>query len=236
MERYWGLSVVASVLYLAAVFAGRWYMRDKAAFNLRRTLVFWNACLAALSGVGLYRLLPPLVELLRTGGLGTSVCYTRLYTEPILSHWLFVFTVVKMVELGDTAFIVLRKTPLSFLHWYHHVTVLIYCWCFYSAGLALANWFATLNYGAHTVMYTYYALKGGRCRLPLWVSQCVTMLQMVQFLVSLACNCYAYYLKYNGYPDCALGTKPLFYVSLAMYGSYLILFVNFFFKRYVITK
>jgi elongation of very long chain fatty acids protein 6 len=28
----------------------------------------------------------------------------------------------------DTLFIVLRKKPLIFLHWYHHITVLLFCW------------------------------------------------------------------------------------------------------------
>lgn len=35
---------------------------------------------------------------------------------------------VQIPELVDTAFIVVRKRKLIFLHWYHHATVLLVCW------------------------------------------------------------------------------------------------------------
>lgn len=35
---------------------------------------------------------------------------------------------LQVPELVDTLFIVLRKKPLIFLHWYHHITVLLFCW------------------------------------------------------------------------------------------------------------
>lgn len=31
--------------------------------------------------------------------------------------WAFLFVLSKIVELGDTAFLVLRKRPIIFLHW-----------------------------------------------------------------------------------------------------------------------
>ena len=37
----------------------------------------------------------------------------------------------------DTVFLVLQKKPVIFLHWFHHVTVLLYCWH------AFANWTAS---------------------------------------------------------------------------------------------
>jgi elongation of very long chain fatty acids protein 6 len=33
----------------------------------------------------------------------------------------------KVPETVDTLFIVLRRQELIFLHWYHHASVLIYC-------------------------------------------------------------------------------------------------------------
>lgn len=41
------------------------------------------------------------------------------------SSW---FALSKPIELLDTLFLILRKRPVIFLHWYHHVTVLLYTW------------------------------------------------------------------------------------------------------------
>ena len=65
-------------------------------------------------------------------------------------------------ELGDTIFIVLRKQKLIFLHWYHHITVLIYCWYSFSQYTAPARWFVVMNFVVHSIMYTYYAFRALR--------------------------------------------------------------------------
>jgi hypothetical protein len=59
-------------------------------------------------------------------------------------------------ELFDTAFIVLRKKPLIFLHWYHHITVLLYCWHAYAVRASSGLYFIAMNYSVHAIMYFYY--------------------------------------------------------------------------------
>ncbi len=234
IDNYRMFSLYVGVFYVLSVVAGRWYMQDKEPFGVRRVLVFWNTCLAVFSGIGVYTFFPPLLNMLREGGLALSVCHTPVYTEPVFCLWMFLFVLSKMFELGDTAFIVLRKKPLTFLHCYHHFTVLLYCWWLYSTRTAITHWFSCMNFAAHALMYTYYAIKGSGHRVPLWVSQCVTTLQMSQFFVGLGCNFYAIYLKSSGV-HCELGTN-MFYISMTLYGSYSFLFANYFYQRYIRKK
>ena len=56
-----------------------------------------------------------------------------------------------MAELVDTLWLTLRKAPVIFLHWYHHVTVLLYCWHSYSSQIGTGLWFAAMNYSVHSV-------------------------------------------------------------------------------------
>ena len=54
--------------------------------------------------------------------------YSYIEDDKVSGFWATMFVLSKVPELGDTMFVVLRKQPLIFLHWYHHATVLVYCW------------------------------------------------------------------------------------------------------------
>jgi hypothetical protein len=71
------------------------------------------------------------------------------------------FLLSKFWELGDTAFIVLRRRPVTFLHVYHHSTVLLFT--YYMSTMTetttgLLPQFMAINYTIHALMYTYFTL------------------------------------------------------------------------------
>lgn len=139
----------------------------------------------------------------------------------------------KLPELGDTLFIVLRKQPLIFLHWYHHITVLIYTWFSYTEYTSSARWFIVMNYCVHSVMYSYYALRAMRFTPPRAISMVITSLQLTQMVVGCAINIWAHdYLSTAGRTSCHI-TPFNIKLSIAMYFSYFVLFARFFYKSYL---
>lgn len=234
LTRYMPVPVLCSGIYLLLIFGGKRLMEYRAGFKLRTPLVFWNTTLSIFSITALVILGRPLVRNLVKDGFVNAVCDSDVRRVPWLALWSYLFVLSKLVEFGDTAFIVLRKTPLSFLHWYHHITVLGYSWY----GLATKNtgghWFAAVNVGVHSVMYTYYALKASGFRIPSSVAKSITILQLTQFVFGLVILLAGAWAFVNGY-ECGM-TKTHLIAGCIMYGSYFLLFLNFFYQRYVKAK
>jgi elongation of very long chain fatty acids protein 6 len=139
-----------------------------------------------------------------------------------------------LLEFGDTVFVVLRKTPLNFLHWYHHISVFAYC--AYSVGYAdpTSEWFGVVNLFVHSVMYSYYVLKAVGVKVPRAVAQCITALQLSQFGVGLTVIGVAFAQHRAGVA--CVARKDVLWSGLLMYISYMVLFGNFFYQRYLRRK
>ena len=232
----WHYSFHISAVYMASVFLLQRYMQHRKRFNLRLPLFMWSLTLALFSMVGSAIVGPPMISCLFTRGWESSIC-ERVILEGQAGLWAFLFCFSKLPELVDTYFIVLRKQKLIFLHWYHHVTVFIYCWYHYVAQVYLAQWFITLNYIVHSIMYTYYALRAsGRVRPPVWVNMIITVLQLVQMVLGVGINLYIYMkmeADSNWYCDGKVETSYFYvYWAFAMYFSYFVLFVHFFWSTY----
>lgn len=231
--RYWTLSFVYAAVYVFAIFVGRYYMAERRRFELRLPLILWSGFLAVFSIGGAVRTLPELVYDLRVFGWDYSVCSPSYFYGPT-AFWAYTFVISKAYELGDTLFIVLRKQPLIFLHWYHHISVMIYVWYSYTDHTAPGRWFMVMNYTVHSFMYTYYTVRALRFRTPRWVSIFITSIQILQMIMGIVVNLSTYVVKSQG-RFCQQSYENMRY-SLAMYMSYFCLFAYFFYLSYVKPK
>lgn len=240
MDGIWHYSLYISILYVISIFGIKKYMENRPKFNLRGPLMFWSILLAVFSLRGFC--VSSLTHLIHTYkyGLTRSIC-DELMVRKQLGLWTFLFCFSKCPELIDTFFIVLRKQKLIFLHWYHHITVFIYSWHHYCYLTTPGQWFITMNYFVHTLMYTYYAVRAsGVYRPPVWVNIVITSLQLLQMVVGVSINMYVY-INLQRDPEwyCdGLIEKNIFivYFALTLYVSYFILFVHFFYTSYLCKK
>jgi len=229
MHSYWSMSFVYAFAYVILIFAGRLYMNNRPKYELRGLLFAWNLILTLFSATGTIRVIPQLWYNVVYKGLDYSIC-DNSFAYGFTGFWSYAFIMSKLPELVDTAFIVLRKQPLIFLHWYHHATVLVYCWYSYHDFSASGMWFMAMNYCVHTLMYGYYALKALRFKLPRQLSQLITTLQLVQMIVGCFVN-YRAYLNKQMKQACAISDENIKY-SFIMYFSYFMLFFHFFVNAY----
>ncbi len=229
--RLWYVPYVSCVLYLLAVYLGTTWMSTKSPYSFRPLLVLWNLVLTVLSMMGTYVMVPELYRYFTERGYVASVCTTAIHNQPMLSFWALIFVLSKIFEFGDTFFIIVRKTPLRFLHWYHHVTVCIISWYALSISSTSAHWYCSMNFSVHSIMYSYYLLKALKVNIPAVVATAITLLQLLQFVLGFAVTLVSTQQYVNGEP--CFTDAPLCILGLTIYGSYFLLFSKFFFDKYL---
>ncbi|KAG6804619.1 elongation of very long chain fatty acids protein 6-like [Apis laboriosa] len=232
MTKNWTNCFYYCGIYMILIFGGKHYMSTRPRFELRGVLALWNTLLASFSIIGLTRTLPELVHVLKHYGFYHSVCIPSFIEQDVVSgFWTWMFVLSKLPELGDTIFIVLRKQELIFLHWYHHITVLLYSWFSYSEYTASARWFVVMNFFIHSIMYSYYALKAMQYRPPKICAMLITVLQITQMFIGCIINISAHQYLENQI-ECHISRLNV-KLSLLMYFSYFILFCRFFQRSYI---
>merc|ERR1712055_1219947 len=207
-------------------------MADRSPFQLRGLLTAWNIFLAVFSIMGAARTLPEFIYTISTQGFYHSLCIPSFIEQDRVSgFWTWMFVLSKVPELGDTVFIVLRKQQLIFLHWYHHVTVLLFSWYSYVGFTATCRWFMVMNYTVHALMYSYYAVKALKIPVPKVLAMVITTLQLLQMVFGCGINILAWQYLGTG-RACAVSYNNLYW-SFLMYTSYFLLFARFFFLAYI---
>lgn len=228
MKEYWTISLFASVVYVVLTFAGQRLMKHRQAFHLRRPLIIWNIALCIFSTLALLGVTPNLLENFLSHGIVDSFCR---HFGGYSSVWSLLFALSKVVELLDTAFIVLRKSPLIVLHWYHHASVMIWTWYYLAYPIGITQFCLIMNCAVHSVMYLHYALRAGGVRISHIASKMLTSFQLLQMFLGVAACLSAGWVLYSE-GDCFIGWADFCY-CMAMYISYAVLFMNFFYHRYV---
>lgn len=235
MNQHWHWSFYFSALYLFLIYIGRKFMEKRQPYDLRRALCCWSAGLSLFSFYASYRILPLAYNMVYLGGVQHAICDTNSYT----GHggggiWAFLFPLSKLPELVDTSFIVLRKQKMVFLHWYHHVTVFIYCWYSYAYPISTGIWFGVVNYAVHAIMYAYYAVRASGRRPPRWIAKTITSIQLSQMFAGILLN----YLAIKSLLEnktCEMNPFAIG-ISIFFYASYAILFANFYYWTYIHKK
>lgn len=227
------------VLYLLFCRYGSQWMAGREAFDLRYTLAAWNLFLSVFSAYGMVRTVPHMLYLIYSQPFERTVCDPafKAYGWGATGFAVMLFIISKIPELFDTLFIVLRKKPLIFLHWYHHVTVLLFCWHSYVTESGAGLWFISMNYTVHAIMYFYYFLQAIKA-IPKWFpSWIITTLQILQMVVGTTVVGFSIYYKNYGGAIYAPGTCNVqnsnLVVGGVIYASYLYLFMEFAVKRYI---
>ena len=131
------------------------------------------------------------------------------------------------MELFDTAFIVLRKQKLIFLHWYHHITVMWMSFFSYIDVSSSCRLFMVMNFSVHSMMYTYYTLRAMRIQVPKMFAVMTTSLQIIQMVFGLLITLTVIQYKQNGL-GCSVSDEQN-KISFFIYTSYFILFARYLF-------
>ena len=163
------------------------------------------------------------------------------------SLWVCLFVFSKVLELGDTIIMILRKRRVSLLHFYHHATVLPWAWHELANESAPSATFAAMNLAVHSVMYSYFAIASseyGRKHFPSHgtIPKLITFFQCLQMLCGIVLLLFAYYHKniINNYSPSSKKTSSSscnvtnfsIGISTFIYATYFMLFLNFANNKY----
>lgn len=197
-------------------------------FKLKPMIAVYNTiCVFAagycLVGIVRFKLQDPGSFVGLKGAVNTSECH-------YMAHLFWAFYIQKFWEFMDTWFFILRKSlrQVTFLHLFHHSSINIVVGMILPFDYCGDLWLPImLNSLVHVLMYSHYLVTALGIRS--WWRKYLTFLQLAQFvLISMQSL-----LSFSNGPG--FGAPDWAKVLLIIYmGSMLLLFGNFFYRRYII--
>ena len=234
---HWEVPLVAVAAYIVLITVGPKVMESRAAFDLSLPLAVWNFALAVFSTCAAIRVVPELLYNVYNESWEATICMEPHHGWGVgaTGLWVQLFIFSKLPELFDTVFIVLRKRELIFLHWYHHITVLLYCWHAYVMECGAGLYFVGMNCVVHAVMYTYFAAASLHI-VPRWFPTIIiTVMQIAQMFVGMfvCLSSIKYTYERHGSDTPCANERTNLVLASVMYLSYLALFLQFAVGKYL---
>jgi len=231
---HWEIPLIAVAMYLTGLpMLQRWIAR-RGKVQVRGFAFWWNVSLAVFSFAGVLACAPLLLTALNTNGLYFAICApAEWYGLGTSGVFVLLFVLSKLAELTDTVLLLLSEKPIIPLHWWHHATVLLYCWHSYVVQISTGVWFAVMNYVVHFIMYGYFAGMGTRFRKSfVRFAVYITFMQLIQMLVGMWVTIRAAMYQMEGKHCHVNRTNSV--LGLAMYFSYFVLFGLLFVSNYLV--
>ncbi|EPX72754.1 GNS1/SUR4 family protein [Schizosaccharomyces octosporus yFS286] len=211
-------------------------MKYRSPIRLKKTFQYYNLVFSVSSGILALLIFEQVAPMIYKHGFFFSICNEKAWSQPLLFLYYCAY-ISKFLELADTLFLVLRKKPLQFLHYYHHgaTAFLVYSQI---VGRTSISWLIIeINLLVHVVMYYYYYLVARGIRVP-W-KKWVTRFQIIQFFADLG---FIYFVfgtellyRSKNYKYCmghCSGDPFAALCGLVTISSYLVLFVVFYRNTY----
>lgn len=224
--------------YYISIFTARWLLTKVRPIRFTFFFRLHNLILTLMSATLLLLLLEQVVPVIIRHGVFYSICNDNAWTQKTeLLYYLNYLT--KYYELLDTVFMVFRKRPLTFLHTYHHGATALLCFSQLNGRTPVSYVPISLNLAVHVVMYFYYFLSS--CGIRPWWKTWVTRFQIIQFIIDLG---FVYFASYTtlvvscnlNLPNAGSCSGKGFAAvdGCLILSSYLVLFVSFYIKSYVV--
>ncbi|XP_049848111.1 elongation of fatty acids protein sre1-like [Schistocerca gregaria] len=227
-------------LYLLVVYTLKRFMKDRQRIPVKSISLIHNFNMFAISIICLCGMTKAVVDTLYKHGIrdGSEILFcdkNRLQAKGPLMFWIYAFYLSKFYELFDTVLILLRKSNLVFLHIYHHWITMILCIVSLRSAIPY-QWSATImNALVHIPMYYYYLCS--ILNINIWWKRLITIFQIAQFCIDITfCLISLYWQHYVALPagrSCSSWEIPWANpFSLLVVFSYLLLFLEFYFRTY----
>merc|ERR1711920_406767 len=133
----WQIPLVSVALYFIIIPTLRWMVAKYGKWNVRNVAFYWNAFLSVFSWCGVFACVPVMTDQFFRHGLYFTCCAPAMwYGGGLCGFFVGLFIYSKVGELFDTVLLLLAGKPVIALQWWHHSTVLLYCWHSYSCRIA----------------------------------------------------------------------------------------------------